>query len=63
MRMHSKLDLMCGGRGAFLAVAAMVAMVVDFPSGMLVFLVERRKLIQNPVYVARLIFRQILDGG
>jgi hypothetical protein len=28
--MHSKLDLVCGGRGSFLAAAAMVVMVVDF---------------------------------
>jgi hypothetical protein len=29
MCMHSKLDLMCGGRGPFLAAVAMVVMVVD----------------------------------
>jgi hypothetical protein len=28
--MHSKFDLMCGGRGPFLAAAAMIVAVVDF---------------------------------
>jgi hypothetical protein len=65
MRMLPKLDLICGNRAPFLAVAAMVVMRIFSPTGLKIGVRESKppNFMLNPQYVKGLKCRPILHGG